>query len=131
MVLPAASLVSAWAVLGGCLVVLVARGPADPGLLNDVLATSWIGVLSGAAYVTALVGVSAFGRRGSGRAWFLAADFLLGAGSSFLALPWPKAHIRNLLGGVPVLDLSQAAGAVALLGTSFAFLCLGAWRSGR
>jgi len=131
MLLPAASVVSAFAALGGCLVVLVARGPTDPGSWKDVLVTSWIGLISGAAYVTTLAGASAFGRRGRGRAWFLGLDFLLGGGSSFLALPWPKGHIRNLLGGVPVLDLSQAAATLALLGTSFAFLWLGTSRSGR
>jgi hypothetical protein len=71
------------------------------------------------------------GRRGQGRTWLLVADFLLGAGDSFLALPWPKGHIRNLLGGSAVLELSQLAALMAMLGTSLAFLWLGVVRAQR
>ena len=34
--------------------------------------------------------------------------------SSFVALWWPRAHLRNLLGGEPPLDLPQASGWLAL-----------------
>jgi hypothetical protein len=39
----------------------------------------------------------------------------LGSGTGFLALPWPRGHARNLLGFAPVLELSQASAALALL----------------
>jgi hypothetical protein len=131
LVVPPALVAAAFAALSGVVVVLVARGAGDHHFASDALTSAWIGIVSGAAYVAALVGASAFGKRGQGRSWLLAADFLLGAGDSFLAFPWPKGHVRNLLGGSSVLQLSQLAALVALLGTSFAFLWLGTLRSQR
>jgi hypothetical protein len=112
-------------------VVLLTRGFSDPRLLTDAAMSIWIGLISGAAYVAAFTGASAVGRRGQGRTWLLVADFLLGAGDSFLAFPWPKGHVRNLLGGASVLELSQLGALLALLGTSFAFLCWGTLRNQR
>jgi hypothetical protein len=131
LALPPALLGAVFGGLGGVLVVLVTRGPGGPGTLADALTSLWIGLVSGAAYVAAFVGASALGRRGQGRSWLLAADFLLGAGDSFLAFPWPKGHVRNLLGGSAVLGLPQQAALLVLLGTSFAFLWLGTLRSQR
>jgi hypothetical protein len=131
LALPAAALAAAFGGLGGALVVLFTRGSGDPRFLGDVWASFWIGTVSGAAYVAAFIGASAFGRSGRGRAWLLAADFLLGAGDSFLAFPWPKGHVRNLLGGTAVLELPQMGALLALLGTSFAFLWLGSLRNQR
>jgi hypothetical protein len=122
---------AAFAALSALVVVTLTRGFSDPLLLRDGVSSVWIGIVSGAAYTAALLGASAFGRRGQGRAWLLAADFVLGAGSSFFALPWPKGHIRNLLGGAPVLEQSQLSALIMLLGTSFAFLWFGARRAQR
>jgi hypothetical protein len=41
-------------------------------------------------------------------------DWLLGANGGVTALLAPRAHLRNLLGGAPPMDLSQRASAVAL-----------------
>lgn len=131
LALPAMGLAAGFAALSSVAVVLVTRGFADPALGKDLLTSAWIGLVAGIAYVAAFLGASAFGRQGRGRGWLLLADFMLGAGGSFLALPWPKGHLRNLLGGVPVLEMSQAAALLALLGTSFAFLWLGALRASR
>lgn len=131
LALPAAMLAAVFGGLGGVVVVLFTRGAGDPRFLADAWTSLWIGTVSGAAYVVAFMGASAFGRRGRGRVWLLAADFLLGAGDSFLAFPWPKGHVRNLLGGTAVLELSQMAALLALLGTSFAFLWLGTLRNQR
>jgi hypothetical protein len=131
LALPPATVAAAFAALSSLVVVLTTRLPGDPKLLADAFTSLWIGLISGAAYVAAFVGASAFGGRGQGRAWLLAADFLLGAGDSFLAFPWPKGHVRNLLGGSAVLELSQLGALLALLGTSFAFLWLGARRNQR
>jgi hypothetical protein len=49
----------------------------------------------------------------------------------FWPFPWPKGHIRNLLGGGAVLELSQLGALLALLGMSFAFLWLGMLRARR
>ncbi len=129
--LPAALLAAGFAALSSLVVVLVTRGLSDPAAAVDALTSVWIGVVSGPAYVAALVGASAYGRRGQGRSWLVAADFLLGAGDSFLAFPWPKGHVRNLLGGAAVLELSQLGALVALVGTSLAFLWLGTLRNQR
>ena len=128
---PAAILAAGFAAFSSLIVVLATRGLGDPATAADALTSIWIGVLAGPAYVAALVGASAYGRRGQGRSWLVAADFLLGAGDSFLAFPWPKGHVRNLLGGGAVLELSQLGALVALLGTSLAFLSLGTLRNQR
>jgi hypothetical protein len=131
LAVPSALVAAAFAAVSSVAVVLVTRGPSDPRLAMDAITSAWIGVVSGIAYVAAFLGASAYGRRGQGRSWLLLADFLLGAGDSFLALPWPKGHVRNLLGGSAVLQLSQLGALIALLGTSFAFLWLGTLRNQR
>jgi hypothetical protein len=131
LALPPALLASAFGAVSGVAVVALTRGVSDTALLRDALTSLWIGAIAGPAYVVALVGASALGSRGQGRVWLLAGDFLLGAGSSLLALPWPKGHVRNLLGGDPVLELSQHGALLALLGMSFASLWVGALRSDR
>jgi hypothetical protein len=120
-----------FAALSAIVVVLLTRGFGDPRWLSDAATSLWIGAASGLAYVLALIGASAYGRRGRGRMGLLAADFVLGATSSVLALPWPKGHVRNLLGGSPVLEMSQSAALLVMLGTSFAFLWIGAQKSER
>jgi hypothetical protein len=120
-----------FAAFSGVAVVLLTRGLHDASWWRDALTSLWIGAVSGGAYVAMFIGASAFGRHGRGRVWLLAADFLLGAGSSLLALPWPKGHVRNLLGGSPVLEMSQFAALIVLLGMSFAFLSIAAVRSER
>jgi hypothetical protein len=128
---PPALIAAIFAALSGVLVVIVTRGPSDPDLARDSLSSLWIGLVSGPAYVAAFLGASALGRRGQGRSWLLLADFVLGAGDSFVAFPWPKAHVRNLLGGTATLELSQAAALVVLVGMSLAFMALGALRNPR
>jgi hypothetical protein len=129
--IPPMLLAAAFAAISSVIVVLVTRGLGDPRLAADAFTSFWIGLVSGTAYVAAFIGASAFGRHGQGRVWLLVADFLLGAGDSFLALPWPKGHVRNLLGGSAVLELSQLGALFALIGTSFAFLWLGTLRNQR
>lgn len=131
LALPPALLAAAFAGISGLLVVLLTRGPGDPKFLADAWASIWIGAVAGAAYVAAFVGASAVGRQGKGRSWLLAADFLLGAGDSFLAFPWPKGHVRNLLGGGAVLELTQLGALLALLAVSFAIFGLGTLRTER
>lgn len=82
----------------------------------------WVAVLAGSSYAAlVLLGVSV-GRYG---AWaFLVLDWLLGSGSGWLALPWPRAHVRSLLGGSDVLGLGQSGSALALLGLLASSLAL-------
>lgn len=101
-------------VLATCLA-LLAHGSADPPLAADAIASAYAGALGGAAYASWFSLGSAFGRRGGGRSVFLVMDWLLGTGSGAAALVSPRAHLRNLLGGAPPVDLSGRASAGALV----------------
>jgi len=83
-------------------------------LLGDLRASVGIALFAGPVYALYFSAASLLGKRGGGRKWALIIDFVLGAGGSALALPWPRGHVRNLLGGVPVVDLSQASAWLAL-----------------
>jgi hypothetical protein len=109
-----AAAAGALAALFGMVAVLSARSIADPRLAADLFACTWSGASIGVGYA----GLFAFGSRWgqNGRLLLLIGDWLLGSGSSVLALPWPRAHARNLLGGEPVLDLSQASALLLLWG---------------
>jgi hypothetical protein len=102
---------SVWlAALGGVLAavaVLCARGPSDPKLMSDLLSSTWLGALGGACYAAWFSLGSMLGKAGGGRLALLLLDWLLGAGSTALAAPWPRGHLRNLLGSEPVLHMPQ------------------------
>jgi len=83
-------------------------------LVSDLRASLGIALVAGAVYALYFAAASLLGKRGGGRKWALVIDFLLGAGSSALAAPWPRGHVRNLLGGEPVSDLSQPSAWLAL-----------------
>jgi hypothetical protein len=117
------------AVLGAVLAaagVLAARGMGDAALLGDALSSARIGLLAGASYAAWLGFGASIGRRGGGRFWALVVDWMLGTGTTALAVPWPRAHVRNLLGGEPVLALAQGWStlALALLCATFAALAV-------
>ncbi len=95
--------------------VLATRLPADPALGRDLLTSAWIGALAGACYTAWFFAASTFGKTGGGRLWALILDWVLGAGATAIALPWPRGHVRNLLGATPVMQLPQWASSVALL----------------
>lgn len=82
--------------------------------VQEALTSAWIGLLAGAAYTSWFALGSTFGSRGGGRGWFLILDWLLGPSAVAIALPLPRAHVQNLLGGSPVLDLPQWAASLAL-----------------
>jgi len=50
-----------------------------------------------------------------GRILFLALDWTLGSSAGVAALPWPRAHLRSLLGGPAVLGMSAAQAAQFLV----------------
>lgn len=83
--------------------------------LYDLLTSTWIGGLGGMTYATCFYFSSSFGRRGGGRKAFLALDLVLGVSSGVASLPWPRSHLRNLIGGMPPIGWSQGASALALL----------------
>jgi len=109
--------VTASAIAGGLLaatVAIVAHGAADPPVARDALVSGYVGALGGAAYAAWFSLGAGFGGRGGGRLVALLVDWVLGAGGGTTALFAPRAHLRNLLGGAPPVDLSQRASAMAL-----------------
>jgi hypothetical protein len=100
------------ALLAGLLagiVAAIAHTSLDPPLASDMLTSAWIGALGGAAYAAYFMLGSSFGARGAGRAVFLVLDWILGSGEGGLAVFFPRAHVRNLLGGEAPLELAQPA----------------------
>jgi hypothetical protein len=120
----AAALAGALAIGATCIAcgVLVSAYPvSDPRLWTDLAATLPIALLAGVAYAAWYALASSFGREGGGRKWLLGCDWILGASSGVAALPWPRGHLRNLLGGTPILEMSQAQALwVLVAGTSLA-----------
>ncbi len=111
----ASALITVAALLG-------AHAPRSSALAADLQASVGIALIAGAVYALYFGAASLLGKRGGGRKWALIIDFVLGAGSSALAAPWPRGHVRNLLGGEPVIDLSQASAWFAL--SAIGVLCL-------
>ncbi len=114
---------AAMAAIFAALTAVSARGFHDPAVVADALASFWSGALVGAAYAGLFALASHFGRRG--RIAVLVLDWFFGSGAGLFALVWPRAHARNLFGGEPVLDGSQALAALVLammglVGTIFA-----------
>ncbi|HEY2405552.1 MAG TPA: hypothetical protein VGI10_06105 [Polyangiaceae bacterium] len=100
------------ALTGGLLAIVTvsaAHEHFDAAWLRDLAATTLVASAAGLVYATWFWGASTIGRRGGGRLWALAGDLVLGAGSSLFALPFPRSHLRNLLGGLPPAGLSQRA----------------------
>jgi hypothetical protein len=102
------------ALLGGG-VALLAHGAGDPPRWRDAAATAYAGGLGGAAYAAWFSWGAAMTRRGFGRIVLLVVDGVFGAGDGATACVMPRAHLRNLLGGPPPMDLGQSASVVALL----------------
>lgn len=69
----------------------------------------------GAASYAACFGLAQLLGGGLGRAAFLVADWLLGSGAGIAALPWPRAHVRALLGGPDVAGMSAYQAALFLI----------------
>jgi hypothetical protein len=105
---------------------VLATRTGEPGWQRDLLTSAWIGAIAGAAYAAWFLLASTFGKRGGGRPIALALDWVFGSMSSWIAAPWPRGHIRNLLGSTPVANMSQAAALLTLLalGTIYAVLAL-------
>ncbi len=108
---------------------LGAHAPGSSAFARDLRVSVAIALFSGEAYALFFGAASLFGKRGGGRKWALALDFIFGAGSSFLALPWPRGHVRNLLGGSPVRDFSQTSAWLALAAIGVISLTLSALRT--
>jgi hypothetical protein len=98
-----------------CAAVLIGRAAVGPGLARDLYTSGWIGLLGGFAYAWVFGCAASFGSKGGGRVVALLADWVLGSGATALAVPWPRGHLRNLLGAEPILHMSQGAALVAVV----------------
>jgi len=126
-VLGALSLTSAAAgAVLGVLAAVVTHSLGDARVLADVVACAWSGAAIGAAYAGLLSLGSVFGR--GGRLAVLGLDWLFGSGAGYLALPFPRSSARSLLGGEPVLEMSQMAALAVLLGLTLAWTLVPAFR---
>ena len=111
--------------------VVTARGFADPQLGSDLATSVWIGALAGGSYAWFFGFGTSLGRRGGGSFVVLVLDWFLGVSSSAVAVPWPRAHLRNLLGAEPILGLSQGAALAVLVGLVVVYSSLALWRTPR
>lgn len=95
---------------------LLAHDPWAPPLAQDLLSSTWIGALVGAAYAGLYSLGATFGRRGGGRGFVFILDFMLGGSAGGLAVIAPRAHALHLLGSEPPASgMSQWASAAVLL----------------
>jgi hypothetical protein len=116
---------------GASCVALLAHGSADPPIVRDAVASAYAGSLGGGAYAAWFALGASFGRRGGGRAAFLVADWVLSSVSDGVSLVFPRAHVRNLFGGVAPLDLPQRASSTALLVLALTYALAAVVRAGR
>lgn len=98
---------------------------------GDVFACAWIGAFGGVAYAAWFALGSTFGRRGGGRWLALVVDWLLGISSGIVAFPWPRGHLRNLLGGAAVAGLEQPHASAVLSACALLFVILAWFRTPR
>jgi hypothetical protein len=110
----------------GVVGVMVARGQFTSAALADALIAAWVGAIGGLAYTAWLSLGSLFGRFGGGRLLALLVDFSVGAGSSAVAAPWPRSHVRSLIGGDLVLGMPAWGSSLLLsaLSALYVLLCL-------
>lgn len=107
-----ASMVAAFAMLIAVAVSLAIVYQGQIGFWSDLLTTAWIVVLGAATYVAWFSVGARWFRYGWGLPLVL--DYILGSGNGALAVLWPRAHLRNLLGGEVVMGMSQIASSASL-----------------
>jgi hypothetical protein len=110
---------------------IVAHGAEDPPLVRDAFASAYVAALGGSAYAAWFLLGATFGRQGRGRAAFLILDWVLDRADGVLALVTPRAHLRNLLGGTPPMDVPQRASAIALVCLLGVYAFGALWRTRR
>lgn len=123
------ALTSAVALVVGSLALGIGAASSDASLgLGAGLRTGWAmlfgcALLAAASYTACLALAQLLGGAW-GRAFFLIGDWLLGSGEGVAALPWPRAHVRSLLGGDSVLGMTPATSGPWLLALTLICLAL-------
>ncbi len=85
---------------------------AAPG---DIVRSTALAALAGAAYGALFTAGASFGRTGGGAIFVLAVDAILGPGDTAMAAITPRAHLRALFGGVSPADVSSRSSCLALV----------------
>ena len=111
--------------------VLVTRGPGDPWFARDLLTSAWLGGFAGISYACWFALASMFGPAGGGRTFALLIDWILGSGATALSVPWPRGHLRNLLGAEPVLAMPQWSALAVLAVLTLLYAGLTVWRTAK
>ncbi|MGA2448412.1 MAG: hypothetical protein ABTD50_07050 [Polyangiaceae bacterium] len=93
-------------------IAVVAHGASDPPVLRDALTSAFAGGVGAMAYGAMFVASTRLG--GLGPAAYLVLDWVLGAGSGGASMGTPRAHLRNLLGGLAPMGIAGRTSAVAL-----------------
>jgi hypothetical protein len=109
------------------LVALIAHGSGDPPRIVDAIESAYVGALGGAAYACLFAFGASFGSRG--RAFVLAVDWIVGSTTGPIALVVPRAHVRNLLGGIAPADVSPRVSSLVLVVLAIVFASLAVRRS--
>jgi hypothetical protein len=123
------ALTSAVALVVGSLALGLGAASSDPALGLDASgSTSWTAlsscaVLAAVSYTACLALAQLLGGAW-GRSLFLIGDWLLGSGDGLAALPWPRAHVRSLLGGDAVFDMAPATSGLWLAALTLTCLLL-------
>ncbi|MBX3183360.1 MAG: hypothetical protein KIT72_03665 [Polyangiaceae bacterium] len=110
-------MLAGWFALLAAVVVIVAGGD-----VLDAARSASVGAQAGLIYACGLTAASTWGKRGHGRVGWIALDWAFGASTSALSLPFPRAHLANLLGAAPPLDLSQLTSGALLIALASAAL---------
>jgi hypothetical protein len=102
-----------WGACLGATVAVVAHGSADPPAFLDGLTSAYAGGIGAMAYGAMLVAGTRLG--GMGAAVCLVLDWMIGAGSGGASVVVPRAHLRNLLGGLAPMAIAGRTSAMALV----------------
>ncbi len=111
------------------LALAITHGLSAP-LLSDGWVSGWIAALGAGCYVAWFGLGASFMRRGRGRWIPLLADLIFGGGAGVAAVVWPRAQLRNLIGGLAPLDLPQTSSSALLVGTTIIVLAVASLRCG-
>jgi hypothetical protein len=107
--------VAAAAAGAGASLAILGAWSATGGGARTLATIGWVGAAGGASYAALFCWGASIGSKGGGKLAMLGLDWLLGLSSAGWAMPWPRAHLRSLLGGEAVLGWAPPASALVLI----------------
>jgi ABC-type transport system involved in cytochrome c biogenesis ATPase subunit len=88
-------------------ILYASSGRANPPAISELYQSTWIIGFAGVVYGAIAASLSNVKRPWLSRWAFILLDFALGGGSSSVSVPFPRAHIHNLLGSPSSVAISQ------------------------